>query len=78
MQDAKALASVIGEDELSESDKRVMAFGKAFDERFLGQGNVGRSVEETLDLGWELLRMMPRNELDRVDDAILDEFYNKA
>ncbi|MBQ4207774.1 MAG: V-type ATP synthase subunit B, partial [Clostridia bacterium] len=78
VQDAKALASVIGEDELSESDKRVMAFGKAFDERFLGQGNVGRSVEETLDLGWELLRMMPRNELDRVDDAILDEFYNKA
>ncbi len=78
VQDAKALASVIGEDELSESDKRVMAFGKAFDERFLGQGNVGRSVEETLDLGWELLRMIPRNELDRVDDAILDEFYEKA
>lgn len=78
VQDAKALASVIGEDELSESDKRVMAFGKAFDERFLGQGNVGRSIEETLDLGWELLRMMPRNELDRVDDAILDEFYDIA
>ena len=78
VQDAKALASVIGEDELSESDKRVMAFGKAFDERFLGQGNVGRSIEETLDLGWELLRMMPRNELDRVDDAILDEFYDLA
>ncbi len=78
VQDAKALASVIGEDELSESDKRVMAFGKAFDERFLGQGNVGRSIEETLDLGWELLRMIPRNELDRVDDAILDEFYDIA
>ena len=75
VQDAKALASVIGEDELSESDKRVMAFGKAFDERFLGQGNIGRSIEETLDLGWELLRMMPRGELVRVDDAILDEFY---
>jgi V/A-type H+-transporting ATPase subunit B len=78
VQDAKALASVIGEDELSESDKRVMAFGKAFDARFLGQGNVGRTIEETLDLGWELLRMMPRNELDRVDDAILDEFYEQS
>ena len=77
VQDAKALASVIGEDELSEADKRVMAFGKAFDERFLGQGNANRSIEETLDLGWELLRMMPRNELDRVDDKLLDEFYDR-
>ena len=77
VQDAKALASVIGEDELSEADKRVMAFGKAFDEQFLGQGNANRSIEETLDLGWELLRMMPRNELDRVDDKLLDEFYDK-
>ena len=77
VQDAKALASVIGEDELSEADKRVMAFGKAFDEQFLGQGNANRSIEETLDLGWELLRMMPRNELDRVDDKLLDEFYDR-
>ena len=77
VQDAKALASVIGEDELSASDKRIMAFGKAFDEEFLGQGNANRSIEETLDLGWKLLRMIPRNELDRVDDAILDEFYEQ-
>ena len=75
VQDAKALASVIGEDELSDADKRVMAFGKAFDEQFLGQGNANRTIEETLDLGWELLRMIPRSELDRVDDKILDEFY---
>ena len=77
VQDAKALASVIGEDELSASDKRIMAFGKAFDAEFLGQGNANRSIEETLDLGWKLLRMIPRNELDRVDDAILDEYYDK-
>ena len=77
VQDAKALASVIGEDELSESDKRIMAFGKAFDAEFLGQGNANRSIDETLDLGWQLLRMIPRNELDRVDDAILDEYYEE-
>jgi V/A-type H+-transporting ATPase subunit B len=75
VQDAKALASVIGEDELSASDKRVMAFGKAFEERFLGQGTENRSMEQTLDLGWELLSMLPKNELDRVDEKLLDRYY---
>ncbi len=75
VQDAKALASVIGEDELSASDKRVMAFGKAFEERFLGQGTENRSMEQTLDLGWELLSMLPKNELDRVDEKLLDQYY---
>ena len=55
VQDAKALASVIGEEELSASDKRVMEFGRAFEQKFVGQGNTNRSIEETLDLGWELL-----------------------
>ena len=75
VQDAKALASVIGEDELSPSDKRVLQFGKAFEQRFVGQGFTNRTMEETLDLGWELLGMLDRNELDRVDDAILDQHY---
>lgn len=75
VQDAKALASVIGEDELSASDKRVMAFGKAFEEKFLGQGTDDRSMEQTLDLGWELLSMMPKNELDRIDEKMLDKYY---
>ena len=75
VQDAKALASVIGEDELSASDKRVMAFGKAFEEKFLGQGTDDRSMEQTLDLGWELLSMMPKNELDRIDEKLLDKYY---
>ena len=75
VQDAKALASVIGEDELSAGDKRVMAFGKAFEEQFLGQGKENRSMEQTLDLGWKLLSMLPRNELDRVDEKLLDKYY---
>ena len=75
VQDAKALASVIGEDELSASDKRVMAFGKAFEERFLGQGTENRTMEQTLDLGWELLAMLPKNELDRIDEKMLDKYY---
>ncbi len=76
VQDAKALASVIGEDELSSADKNLLDFGKAFEKRFLNQSfTENRTIEETLDLGWELLSMLPRSELDRVDDAILDKFY---
>ncbi|MBO6164055.1 MAG: V-type ATP synthase subunit B [Lachnospiraceae bacterium] len=74
--DARALASVIGEDELSALDKTYLEFGKAFESRFVGQGDgVNRSILETLDLGWELLRMLPREELDRVDTKLLDEYY---
>lgn len=74
--DAKSLASVIGEDELSPIDKKYIEFGKAFDSRFLTQGqNENRSITETLDLGWELLGILPRSELDRVSDEILDKYY---
>ncbi len=75
VQDAKALASVIGEDELSASDKRLMTFGREFEKRFLNQGNENRSIEETLDLGWELLSMLPKEELDRVDEETLSKHY---
>ena len=74
--DAKSLASVIGEDELSPIDKKYIEFGKAFEERFLKQGhNENRSITDTLNLGWELLGMLPRTELDRVSDEILDKYY---
>jgi len=71
--EARNLASVIGEDEL---DKKYLEFGKAFEERYIGQGpNENRTIEETLDLGWELLRILPKEELDRVDTKILDVYY---
>lgn len=76
VEDARSLASVIGEDELSEMDKKYIAFGKAFEDRFLKQGkNDNRSIETTLNLGWELLGMLPRTELDRVSDDLLDKYY---
>mgnify|MGYP000969381885 FL=1 len=74
--EARNLASVIGEDELSPIDKKYLKFGKAFEERYIGQGpNENRTIEETLDLGWELLRILPKEELDRVDTKILDVYY---
>ena len=77
--DARNLASVIGEDELSPIDKKYLAFGKEFEERYIGQQpDENRSMEETLDLGWELLGKLPREELDRVDTKILDKYYKPA
>ena len=77
--DARNLASVIGEDELSPIDKKYLEFGKEFEERYIGQGpEENRSMEETLDLGWELLGKLPREELDRVDTKLLDKYYKPA
>lgn len=77
VQDAKSLAGVIGEDELPDSDKKLLEFGKAFEAKFIAQGaNENRSIEQTLDLGWELLSMLPREELDRVDDETIRKYYN--
>lgn len=75
--DAKSLASVIGEDELSDIDKKYMQFGNLFEEHFLNQGfDSNRSIEETLDLGWQLLSVLPKAELDRVDDEVLNQYYD--
>lgn len=75
--DARNLASVIGEDELSPIDKQYLAFGKEFEEKYIGQGpEENRTMEETLNLGWELLGRLPKEELDRVDTKILDKYYH--
>ena len=75
--DARSLASVIGEDELSETDKLYIAFGKRFEKEFIAQGmRENRTLEQTLDLGWDLLSMLPRSELGRVSDKLLDKYYH--
>jgi V/A-type H+-transporting ATPase subunit B len=74
--DARALASVIGEDELSPIDKKYLKFGAAMEREFITQGmDENRTIIQTLDLGWRLLRMLPREELDRIDTKVLDKFY---
>ena len=79
VQDAKALASVIGEDELSPNDKLLLKFGEAFEEKFINQGpNANRTIEQTLELGWELLSMLPVSELDRVDEKLLKEHIKQS
>ena len=76
VQDAVSLASVIGEDELSDIDKKYLEFGKAFENRFIKQGmNENRSIEETLDLGWEILTVLPESELDRISGDLIEKYY---
>lgn len=79
VQDARSLASVIGEEELSETDRAYMRFGRLFEDNFLNQGfDENRSMEETLELGWDLLCSLPKNELDRIDEKLLNEKYDPA
>ncbi|MGN0667375.1 MAG: V-type ATP synthase subunit B [Huintestinicola sp.] len=79
VQDARSLASVIGEDELSALDKSYLLFGKMFEKYFISQrADENRSIEETLDLGWDLLSLLPRSALDRVNEKLLDEKYDPA
>ena len=76
VQDARALASVIGEDELSDTDKIYLVFGKEFEERFIKQdSDENRDIFKTLSIGWQLLGLIPRSELDRIDTKILDKYY---
>ena len=74
--DARSLASVIGEEELSDTDKKYIEFGRQFENTFVNQGfTENRSIDQSLDLGWKLLSTLPREELDRVDDSMLDQYY---
>ncbi len=76
VQEAKSLASVIGEDELSDIDKLYIKFGKEFENKFINQRkDENRDIKTTLDIGWSLLKLLPRDELDRIDTSILDKYY---
>lgn len=77
--EARALASVIGEDELSPTDKKYLKFGTAMEQEFIAQGlTEDRTMIKTLNKGWSLLSILPREELDRVDTKILDKYYKAA
>lgn len=76
VKDVRNLASVIGEEELTPLDKQYMEFGDFFERRFINQTtDEDRSIEETLDLGWEALRKLPPEELHRVTDEELETWY---
>lgn len=75
VQDIRALAQIVGEDDLSDKDKKYLEFGNAFEERFLSQEvNESRDILDTLNLSWELLRILPRDELDRLSPELIEKY----
>ena len=79
VQDVRALASVIGEEELSDVDQKYVRFGKAFEAEFVNQDlTENRNIEATLEIGWRLLSMLPQEELTRVTQGELDQYYEET
>ncbi len=73
--EAKELSVILGESALSESDKAFAKFAEAFEEKYVNQGyRANREITDTLDLGWELLKILPRNELKRIRDEYIDKY----
>ena len=76
--DAKELMVILGEAALTDVDKLYAKFSDEFENRYVNQGyRTNRSIQETLDLGWDLLRILPREELKRIKEAFLDQYYDK-
>ena len=76
--DAKELMVILGESALTDIDKLYAKFADEFEKKYVSQGfETNRSIEETLDIGWELLRILPRSELKRISDDFLDKYYDK-
>ena len=76
--EAKELMVVLGEAALTDIDKLYAQFADAFEEQYVSQGyDANRDIEETLNIGWKLLSILPRSELKRIKDEFLDEYYGK-
>ncbi len=74
--DAKELSTILGDSALSELDKLYADFADQFERRYVSQGyETNRTIEETLDLGWELLRILPKSELKRINLKLIDKYY---
>ncbi len=78
VKDVRNLASVIGEEELTPLDHTYLEFGTSFERRFVTQDiNEDRSIEQTLDLGWDVMKILPTDELHRITEEEIEKYYNK-
>jgi V/A-type H+-transporting ATPase subunit B len=77
-EDLRDLVNIVGREALSERDNRFLDFADRFEEEFIDQGfDRNRDIEETLDLGWELLSMFPKAELNRIDEELIEDYYKE-
>ena len=76
--DLRGLVAIVGEEALSDRDKRKLNFAKLFEEKILQQGlNENREFEKTMDIAWEILGTIPREELVTIDNKLKDKYYNQ-
>ena len=75
VQDIRGLAQIIGEDDLSDTDRLFLKFGHELENKFIAQGNENRNIIETLDLGWNILSILPVSELDRLKAETIEKYY---
>ena len=76
--EAKELSAILGESALSDVDKKFAHFAEEFEKRYVSQGfDTDRSIEETLDMGWELLKLLPKSELKRIRDEYIEKYLNR-
>ncbi len=75
VQEIRALAQIVGEEDLSDKDKKYMKFGDAFEKRFVTQSfTENRDMGDTLDLAWQLLKLLPKEELDRLNPELIEKY----
>jgi V/A-type H+-transporting ATPase subunit B len=75
--ESKELAAILGDSALTATDKLYAAFAEQFEKEYVSQGfDANRPIEETLDTGWKLLSILPRNELKRIKEKYLDKYLN--
>ena len=75
--DARELQKILGDSALSDADLAFAEFAKQFEDRYINQGYyTNRSIEETLNLGWELLKLIPKSELKRIDDTLIEKYMD--
>ena len=73
--DAKELMTILGEAALTDVDKLYAKFAESFEKEYVSQGNdTNRTIEETLDLGWKLLKILPKTELKRIKEEFIDKY----
>ncbi|MFB6140800.1 MAG: V-type ATP synthase subunit B, partial [Halosimplex sp.] len=77
-EDLRDLVNIVGREALSERDNKYLDFAEEFEEEFIEQGyDTDRDIETTLDIGWELLSMLPEEELNRIDEEYIEEYYRE-
>jgi V/A-type H+-transporting ATPase subunit B len=77
-EDLRDLVNIVGREALSERDNKYLDFAERFEDEFVDQGfTTERSIDETLDIGWDLLSMLPKEELNRIDEELIEEYYRE-